>query len=299
MNYPRSHEENNVKTQYITINGRRMPIQEGITRNELQVIAGGPGRRTVTIGSDGVEVLEAKPIYYLDDFRDSQGNLCQVSSIPDRTKGDDGYRAERILIFLDVNNIETGAKPFSTFNYGDLLNYLCEGRFLIDAYAYIGLNPRRPEEKRPLIQHLQHTGWLVHEKMGRMIGQTDKSSITIEMCLDMLDSAYQIKPDIIVLCSGNGEFLPLVRRLRRMGIRTEVAAFEHTVDAELPYMASGFISLDVWQNELKELYPNEPLKQDDDAATEPEQDSEPATAPEDLEQNSLPPNPEYTVIAQI
>ena len=231
------------------INGRRVSLDHDLHRDDLQNMVGGPGRRPVKIGSHGVQFLESKPFYNINDFRDSQGNLCKISSIPDRTKGGD-VGGERVLIFLDLANIESGGKPFGLLHYGDLLNYLGEGRFLVDAYAYVPIDPHRPEARRPLIQHLQRHGWLVNQKMGKIVGMGYKSNVDIEICMDMMDAAHQIHPDIIVLCSGDGDFLPLVRRLRRMGIRTEVAAFENSVDAELPYEASGFISLDVWQKDL-------------------------------------------------
>ena len=232
------------------INGRRVSLDHDLHRDDLQNMVGGPGRRPVKIGSHGVQFLESKPFYNINDFRDSQGNLCKISSIPDRTKGSDDNGGERVLIFLDLANIESGGKPFGLLHYGDLLNYLGEGRFLVDAYAYVPIDPHRPEARRPLIQHLQRHGWLVNQKMGKIVGMGYKSNVDIEICMDMMDAAHQIHPDIIVLCSGDGDFLPLVRRLRRMGIRTEVAAFENSVDAELPYEASGFISLDVWQKDL-------------------------------------------------
>ena len=91
---------------------------------------------------------------------------------------------------------------------------------------------------------------MVFPKLGKIAGDSYKSNVDVEMTIDMMRSAEQIRPDIMILCSGDGDFIPVVRELRRRGIRTEVASFEAQADATLPYEASGFISLNVWQEEL-------------------------------------------------
>ena len=173
----------------------------------------------------------------------------KISTIPDRTKGGT-FSGERVLVFLDFANIDAGGRPFGRMHYGALLEYLSEGRFLVEAYAYVPIDPRRPEARQALVRHLQENGWMVYQKMGKIAGDGYKSNVDVEMCIDIMRSAQQIRPDILVLCSGDGDFLPIVRELRRMGIRSEVAAFEHTADTSLQYEASGFISLDVWQHSL-------------------------------------------------
>ena len=157
---------------------------------------------------------------------------------------------ERVLVFLDFANIDAGCRPFARVDYARLLEYLAQGRFLVEAYAYVPIDPRRPEGRNSLIRHLQHGGWMVFPKLGKIAGDSYKSDVDVEMTIDMMRSAEQIRPDIVILCSGDGDFIPVVRELRRRGIRTEVASFEAQADVTLPCEASGFISLDVWQEEL-------------------------------------------------
>ena len=269
--YSRSGNGRNGSTAII--NGRRVNIGQGMQQNELQTLCGGPGRRPVKISGGRAETMEPKSFYSPQDFCDSKGNPCKISSIPDRTKGD-RFSGERVLIFLDFANIDAGSRSFGALHYGDLLSYLGEGRFVVEAYAYVPIDPRRPEGRRDLVRHLQENGWMVTQKVGKIAGNSYKSNVNVEMCMDMVDSAHQIRPDIIVLCSGDGDFLPVVRRLRKMGIRTEVAAFEKTADSMLPYEASGFISLDVWQNGLE----TEPSGEKE-SLPYTEEDSEPEAKP--------------------
>ena len=190
---------------------------------------------------------------------------------------------ERVLVFLDFANIDAGSRPYGRVNYAALLSYLSQGRFLVEGYAYVPIDPRRPEGRGGLIRHLQEGGWMVFSKMGKIAGQSYKSNVDVEMTMDMVRSAQQIAPDIMVLCSGDGDFIPVVRELRRMGVRMEVASFEESADASIRYEASGFVSLDVWMQETgrsemadlgKDAFP-------DQGQTEEEaQDSEETSCPD-------------------
>lgn len=187
---------------------------------------------------------------------------------------------ERVLVFLDFANIDAGCRAFARMDYARLLDYLSQGRFLVEAYAYVPIDPRRPEGRNGLIRHLQCSGWMVFPKLGKIAGDSYKSNVDVEMTIDMMRSAEQIRPDIVVLCSGDGDFIPVVRELRRRGIRTEVASFEGQADATLPYEASGFISLDVC---LEELAAGDAARED--VAPAPEDGDAPLPEP------TLPPPP--------
>jgi len=157
---------------------------------------------------------------------------------------------ERITVFMDFANIAAGFTPRDSMSYGQLLEYLGEGRFIIDAYAYVPLDPRNLKGRDWIIEHLQENGWMVMSKIGKIAGDGYKCNVDVEMTIDIMRHAYQVRPDILILCSGDGDFLPVVRELRRMGIRTEVAAFHESAARELKREASGFILLDQWLNEM-------------------------------------------------
>lgn len=262
---------NNPNQSYVTINGRRVPIDRGISGSQLAEMAGGRGRRAVKVDKNGVSLIDRSRHYTSTDFMDKNGKPVKIIGIPDRTKGGS---MERILVFLDFANVNAGAAQPSGLNYGDLLNYLAEGRFVVEAYAYVPIDPRRPEARRGLVRQLQAAGWMVVQKLGKICGDSYKSNVDVEMCIDIMRSAQQIRPDIIVLCSGDGDFIPVVRELRRMGIRAEVASFENSADVAIRYEASGFISLDLWR-EMAERVPEESFDQDDAYMDQGELEKEP------------------------
>src|SRR5207244_10426987 len=57
---------------------------------------------------------------------------------------------------------------------------------------------------------------------------------------------YQVKPDIIVLATGDSDFVSLIQEVRKSGVRVEVAAFEETAGTDIRLKCSGFIDLAVY-----------------------------------------------------
>ena len=56
--------------------------------------------------------------------------------------------------------------------------------------------------------------------------------------------------DVIVLCSGDGDFIPLVEYLKNQGKRVEVLAFGKTTSSKLIDAADEFIDLDSYEKYL-------------------------------------------------
>ena len=154
---------------------------------------------------------------------------------------------EKVTIFLDFANIEASAP--SSINYGSLLRYLGEGRTILEAFAYVPVNPRAPHDRNGVIHHLQQSGWLVNAKMGKIAGQTYKANVDVEMTIDIIRCSQYRRPDILVLCSGDGDFMPLIRFMRYRGVRLETAAFLRAASQEVKTESSGFIDLDRWYRE--------------------------------------------------
>ena len=133
---------------------------------------------------------------------------------------------ERVLIFQDVANIEAGYRglarqsriPARPLDQGHLLGYLSEGRFLIDAFAYLPVDPRLPIDREILGERFWSGGWHVNEKIGKISNGGFKCNMDVEMALDIMELCLDIRPDSVIICSGDEDFLPLVYRLRRQGL---------------------------------------------------------------------------------
>ena len=83
------------------------------------------------------------------------------------------------------------------------------------------------------------------------------------MTLDIAKVAYDINPDIIVLISGDSDFIPVVLEMRNKGIRVEVASFGNSMSSLLRERCSGFIDLDYVADLTDEVLENENIGNND------------------------------------
>ena len=94
------------------------------------------------------------------------------------------------------------------------------------------------------IQQLWDQGFIVKSKVGTIAGNSYKCDFDVEITLDMVRASFDMRPDLVVLVSGDSDFMPVVLELRNKGIRVEVAAFGHSMSGLLRHRCSGYINLD-------------------------------------------------------
>jgi uncharacterized LabA/DUF88 family protein len=63
------------------------------------------------------------------------------------------------------------------------------------------------------------------------------------MAMDAVEMALEIRPDIVVLVTGDADFSYLSQKLRRRGIRVEVASLEKNIAPQLKKSVNSFIDL--------------------------------------------------------
>lgn len=191
---------------------------------------------------------------------------------------------EKLVVFLDYANIHRAAQVKGwPMDYGHLLGYLAEGRFLVEAHAFVPRDPRAVSAMDRTVETLWSEGWLVHDKLGSRAGDGYKCDFDVEITLEVMRTAELVQPDIIALLTGDGDFVPLVLEARRRGIRVEVAAFVENTARELMLRSSGFVDLEAWLNAdspaTAEDDPDEPSNFDQEGWREnvTEEDPEPAS----------------------
>lgn len=176
---------------------------------------------------------------------------------------------QKVAVFLDYANIEAASRNTGIeVDYGGLLDYLAdesEGRVLQAAYAYVPVDPRLEHAKDRKIEDLWEDGYIVRSKVGTVAGNTYKCDFDIEMTLNIVRTSFDLKPDVVVIASGDSDFVPVVLDLRRKGIRVEVASFDYAMSEILSRRCSGYISLDM-------LYGNDEAGIDDDNTADIEQE---------------------------
>lgn len=156
--------------------------------------------------------------------------------------------SRRVLIFADSDNTYLAAQSFNRkIDWQKICNYLAnpqEGRELIEMVIYVGLPPARErfEEQRKtkekFVYWARNNGFLVVAKEGKAKGEEYETNIDVVMAMDAIELALEVKPDIVVLVTGDSDFAYLAEKLRRRGMRVEVASVEQSLGSELKSAAN-------------------------------------------------------------
>jgi uncharacterized LabA/DUF88 family protein len=161
---------------------------------------------------------------------------------------------QRVAIFVDYANIDRSAYDHGVrLDYADLLEYLVAGRRLVEAIAYVPIDPNIPQGRDAETEDLWLARYFVKPKLGKRIENTFKCNVDVEMTIDMLNAALVMDIDTAILVSGDSDFMPVVAYLRGRGIRVEVCGFRANTARELTLKCSGYINMEQYlQDRLSE-----------------------------------------------
>ena len=152
-------------------------------------------------------------------------------------------KEQRVVVLIDVQNLYYSAKNLykRKVNFGTILKQAISNRKLIRAFAYV-VKTKSGEEK-PFFEALLKLGIETRIKeLQEYWGGTKKADWDVGITIDAVRTASWI--DVIVLCSGDGDFIPLVEYLKNQGKRVEVIAFGKTTSSHLKETADEFHDLD-------------------------------------------------------
>jgi uncharacterized LabA/DUF88 family protein len=169
---------------------------------------------------------------------------------------------QSVLIFVDEANFSGTA--FGVQRKADLIalrDYLANpeyGRNLVEMVVYMGFPPQVPEstmpeewkrkrtEKIKKRDFLEYRGIMTVVHYGKGHQNSPESltcNIDVLMAMDAVEMALEIRPDIVVLVTGDADFSYLSQKLRRRGIRVEVASLEKNIAPQLKKSVNSFIDL--------------------------------------------------------
>ncbi len=150
---------------------------------------------------------------------------------------------QRVGVFIDVANLYHSAKNLfgARVNFGKLLEAAVADRKLIRAIAYAIRSQTSPDEDK-FFEALKTQGFEVQMKdLQVFAGGAKKGDWDIGMAMDMIRMSSKL--DVIVLVTGDGDFVPLVEYLQNHGQFVEVMAFGESGSAKLKEEADEFIDL--------------------------------------------------------
>lgn len=163
----------------------------------------------------------------------------------------EAYKDQRVGVFVDVQNLYYSAKYLykSRVNFATILEDVVKRRKLIRAIAYVIRTDELKEKS--FFDALEKIGFEVKAKdLQIFYGGAKKGDWDIGIAMDTIELAPKL--DVILLISGDGDYVPLIQHLRRaFGCRVEVSAFRKSASSKLLEEADDFLDLD--KNKLRYL----------------------------------------------
>src|SRR5438046_8791223 len=141
----------------------------------------------------------------------------------------------KVLVLVDESNVSSSVRTAGRgLDWLKLLDFLAgpnTGRELIEMVVYAGLPPAMPswqeerDKKNKFVQWLRSNGFMVVTKDGSPTEEGHyKANVDVMMAIDALELSIEIRPDVVILVTGDADFAYLAIKLRRHGIRVEVAS---------------------------------------------------------------------------
>ncbi|MBU0706985.1 NYN domain-containing protein [Patescibacteria group bacterium] len=154
---------------------------------------------------------------------------------------------QRVGVFVDVQNLYYSAKNIynSKVNFGEILNTAIAGRKLIRAFAYV-VRAEAPEEQS-FFDALSKQGFELRMKdLQIFFGGQKKGDWDVGITIDAIRLSDKL--DVVVLVSGDGDYIPLVEYLKFSGQQVEVIAYQKSSSSKLIEAADDFIDLCLDEN---------------------------------------------------
>ncbi len=153
------------------------------------------------------------------------------------------HKEQRVAVFIDVQNLYYSARNLykAKVNFKEVLQAGLAQRKLIRAFAYV-VRTKTGEEK-PFFDALTKLGIETRVRdLQEFIGGLKKADWDVGIVIDAIRVAPAV--DVIILASGDGDFIPLVEYLKNQGKRVEVMAFGRSASSKLQEAADEFINLE-------------------------------------------------------
>jgi uncharacterized LabA/DUF88 family protein len=159
-----------------------------------------------------------------------------------------------VLVLVDESNVgssvRTAGRGLDWLRLRDFLAGPDTGRDLIEMVVYAGLPPAIPtwqderDKKNKFVHWLRSNGFMVVTKDGAPAEEGHyKANVDVMMAIDALELSIEMRPDVVILVTGDADFAYLAVKLRRHGIRVEVASVTANLGNMLRSAANDVIDL--------------------------------------------------------
>lgn len=147
----------------------------------------------------------------------------------------------RTLLAIDSANFNYAAKSLGVkIDYEGLKRYINTRFGSLEARIYVGEFTNDSKQKI-WFKYLRDRGYVIKTKPVVWHGDTPKANVDVDLALDVANDGANFKN--VVLCSGDGDFLPLVRQLQKQGIKVIVLNLPDQTNYHLRKVADEYINL--------------------------------------------------------
>jgi uncharacterized LabA/DUF88 family protein len=188
--------------------------------------------------------------------------VCAADAIDDllrpaghmRKRNQESGARSRVLVLVDESNVgssvRTAGRGLDWLKLRDFLAGPNTARDLIEMVVYAGLPPAIPawqeerDRKNKFVHWLRSNGFMVVTKDGAPAEEGHyKANVDVMMAIDALELSIEMRPDVVILVTGDADFAYLAIKLRRHGIRVEVASVAANLGNILRSAANDVIDL--------------------------------------------------------
>ncbi len=168
--------------------------------------------------------------------------------VSDLLNRDRAFKNLSVGVFVDMQNLYYGAKNTlkKKINFANLLNLALRGRRLYRAIAY--LVDLEKVNQDGFIHVLRSLGYEVKLKEPKKFYNWDrveyKADWDMGIAIDAIAMAENGKVDVVVLISGDGDFVDLINFLKAKGIKVEVISFKSITAKELIGASNEYFDLE-------------------------------------------------------
>ena len=153
--------------------------------------------------------------------------------------------ALRLGIFIDTANVSDRAhKNPTVLDYTKLRAHIVGDRRVVHARAYCAVydNYGLPIEKQKTVEPVWDRGFDIVTKPVKVFADgSRKADLDLTLTIDIVRRIDTM--DVLVLVSGDGDYVPLVEYVREKGVRVEVYSFVESLAKELRIAADQWYDL--------------------------------------------------------
>jgi len=139
---------------------------------------------------------------------------------------------DRIIIFIDNSNIFKGFRKYNIkADYEKLKTIVTRGRNLQGIFLYEGVvHPMSPEKKKWYEDLSNRSGYVIKASFDKItFNAAIEKKVDIKIAIDIISLAYENAYDTAVLVSGDGDFVPVVKKVKELDKNLEVWAFRYSL----------------------------------------------------------------------